>query len=245
MKEIKFRNLRADEITIRPTDTKYKGSCTLLLYKDARVDMDILDETVGPAGWQKEYYEVKGNVYCRIGIKTDDEWIWKSDCGVESNVDAVKGEASDAAKRAAVCWGIGRELYTGPRVKIKCPDSYYYDERMTMTFYVKHIAYDGKIIVELAIADRFDNIVFNWSLNGGIRSTEPLAEPVDEPKDLEWTPDNIDALKSFCGSLKGKVDNEELKKFYAFYEKRCSGWKNRFEPDKLWERWLTTSRKAS
>ena len=93
-----FRNLFQSEIQIRPTDTKYKGSATLLLYQDARCAMDILDETIGSEKWQKEYYEVKGNVYCRIGILTENGWVWKGDCGIESNVDAQKGEASDAGE---------------------------------------------------------------------------------------------------------------------------------------------------
>ncbi len=116
----KFRDLRADEIDVRVGQATEKG-VSLLLYKDARVDMNILDETVGALNWQREHYEVKGNLYCRVGInKYFDNpdyppvWVWKSDCGTESQAEAEKGESSDSFKRACTNLGIGRELYTAP-----------------------------------------------------------------------------------------------------------------------------------
>lgn len=116
----KFRDLTADEIECRVQQVKENG-LVLLLYKDARVDMNILDETVGSANWQREHYECKGNLFCRVGIDlnginkiSDPRWVWKSDCGTESNTEAQKGEASDSFKRACFNWGIGRELYTAP-----------------------------------------------------------------------------------------------------------------------------------
>ena len=117
----KFRDLTKDEIDVRVGQIKYDNSVTLLLYKDARVDMNILDETVGSLNWQREHYECKGNLFCRVGIKDKEtgEWVWKSDCGTESNTEAEKGEASDSFKRACVCFGIGRELYTAPVIEIK------------------------------------------------------------------------------------------------------------------------------
>lgn len=129
---MKFRDLRADEIEVRLQSIKVKnGAVTgaiLLLYKNARCDMNILDETVGAENWQRDHYECKGNLFCRVGINInkDDKWVWKSDCGVESNTDAQKGEASDSFKRACVNWGIGRELYTSPFIFIKpeCIDTY-------------------------------------------------------------------------------------------------------------------------
>ncbi len=116
-----FRELKADEIECRVGQATENG-LSLLLYKDARVDMAILDETVGQARWQREHYEVKGNLYCRVGIKIDNEWIWKSDCGTESNTEAEKGESSDSFKRACVNWGIGRELYTAPFIWVNAQD---------------------------------------------------------------------------------------------------------------------------
>lgn len=90
-----------------------------MLYKDARCDMRILDETVGAENWQREHYECKGNLFCRVGIRVaSGEWVWKSDCGTESNTEKEKGESSDSFKRACFNWGIGRELYTSPFVWI-------------------------------------------------------------------------------------------------------------------------------
>ena len=115
-----FRDLRADEIDVRVGQVG-DGWATLLLYKDARVDMNILDETVGPLGWQRKHYELKGNIYCSVGIYMDGiGWVWKDDCGAESNMEPEKGESSAAFKRACVNAGIGRELYTSPKIFIKC-----------------------------------------------------------------------------------------------------------------------------
>ena len=114
---MEFRVLTADDIEVRVQSAKANG-VVLLLYKNARVDMNILDETVGAEKWQREHYECKGNLFCRVGIKCGDEWIWKSDCGIESNQDAQKGEASDSFKRACFNWGIGRELYSSPFIWI-------------------------------------------------------------------------------------------------------------------------------
>lgn len=133
--EIEFRDLKADEIEVRVAMAKNSGA-SLLLYKDARCDMRILDETVGPEKWQKRFYEHKGTLFCSVGIllthwvATKDpetgrikefeapEWVWKDDAGEPSNMSAAKGEASDAFKRACFNWGIGRELYTSPFIWI-------------------------------------------------------------------------------------------------------------------------------
>lgn len=117
-----MRALRADEIEIR-IGTVGQNGVTLLLYKNARTDMQMLDEAFGAMNWQKDYKEIKGNLYCGIGVWDDkkEQWIWKWDCGTESNTEKEKGEASDAMKRACVnvgngkgIGGIGRELYTAP-----------------------------------------------------------------------------------------------------------------------------------
>lgn len=117
--EVLFRKLTANDVEARVQSADENGF-VLLVYKNARVDQNILDETVTPLGWQNKYEEVKGNLYCSIGIKNaNGEWIWKSNCGTESYTEKEKGEASDAFKRAGFNWGIGRELYTAPKTKIK------------------------------------------------------------------------------------------------------------------------------
>lgn len=121
---MEFRKLKADEIECRIGSVHSRGF-TLLLYKDARVDMTILDETVGPTNWQRDHKEIKGTVYCGVGIQAvpeeyegSYEWVWKWDAGAESYTEKEKGEASDSFKRACVNWGIGRELYTAPFISI-------------------------------------------------------------------------------------------------------------------------------
>lgn len=114
---MQFRRLTADEVEAR-VGAVSKTGLTLLLYKDARCDMRVLDETVGAENWQREHYECKGNLFCRVGINCDGSWVWKSDCGTESRTEAEKGEASDSFKRACFNWGIGRELYTAPFIWI-------------------------------------------------------------------------------------------------------------------------------
>ena len=120
-----FRDLKADEIDCRISQLDEKGEwLSLLLYKDARVDQNILDETVTPMGWQRDHKELKGNIYCGISIwdKDKQQWITKWDCGKESFTEAEKGESSDSFKRAGFNWGIGRELYTAPKIFIKKED---------------------------------------------------------------------------------------------------------------------------
>lgn len=116
-----FRGLRPDEIDVRVGTVTAKGA-SLLLYKDARCDMNILDETYGPAGWQRRHEVINGNLYCGIGIWNSDieEWVWKWDCGTESFTEKEKGEASDSFKRAAFNVGIGRELYTAGFTFVPC-----------------------------------------------------------------------------------------------------------------------------
>ena len=91
-------------------------------YIDSRDVQDLLDEVVGQGNWQSDYKEVKGNVYGGVGIRIENDWVWKWDCGVESKTEAEKGEASDSFKRAAVKWGIGRFLYSLDIVKLKTKD---------------------------------------------------------------------------------------------------------------------------
>ena len=159
----KFRDLRADEIDIRVRTVSEKG-VTLLLYKDARVDMDILDETVGSGNWQRTHEVINGNLFCNVGIKLDGEWIYKQDVGVESYTEKEKGQASDSFKRACVNWGIGRELYTAPFIWIKAGDvNITKDKNGKPTtndkFFVSKIAIKDKKIVGIAIRNKnvFEN----------------------------------------------------------------------------------------
>lgn len=118
---LSFRNLRADEIEVRIGRVTPNG-VMLLLYKDARCDMNILDETVGPLNWQR--FHSRENANCTVSIYDEDkgQWISKEDTGVESTNEKEKGLASDSFKRACVNWGIGRELYSAPFIWVKAQD---------------------------------------------------------------------------------------------------------------------------
>ena len=142
-----FRLLTADDIECRVKKVTDKGAI-ILLYKTARTDMDILDETVGPENWDCDYREIKGNLYCGIGISIDGRVVRKWDCGIESREDdegnQKKGEASDSFKRAGFKWGIGRELYTAPFIFIPSSKMNVDNGRTRDAFTVTHIEYDDK-----------------------------------------------------------------------------------------------------
>lgn len=118
---MEFRKLKAEEIECRIQTVKENG-ISLLLYKDARVDQRLLDETVGPMNWQREHS--RDNANCIVSIWDSDKkmWVKKEDTGTESNTEAAKGLASDSFKRACFNWGIGRELYSAPFIWITPPD---------------------------------------------------------------------------------------------------------------------------
>lgn len=99
------------------TVKEYGADC--VAYVDSRDVQRRLDDVCGPENWQDDYFEIGGKVYCKIGILCGDKWVWKSDCGTESNVEKEKGQASDAFKRAAVKWGIGRFLYDLKIIRLK------------------------------------------------------------------------------------------------------------------------------
>ncbi len=112
---MEIRLLRADEIECRIGTINEKG-LSLLLYKDARADMKILDETFGIFGWKRTHQSIDGNLYCTVEIWDSEKqsWISKQDVGTVSYTEKEKGQASDSFKRACVSVGIGRELYSAP-----------------------------------------------------------------------------------------------------------------------------------
>lgn len=115
---LNFRLLRAGEIDCRIGSINNNG-LSLLLYKDARCDMTLLDETVGPMNWERKHS--RDNANCTVSIYDSErgEWVSKEDVGTESYTEAAKGLASDSFKRACVNWGIGRELYTAPFIWVR------------------------------------------------------------------------------------------------------------------------------
>lgn len=115
-----IRLLKAEEIECRVSMLKENG-LSLLLYKDARVDQKILDETFGPFGWMRSHQCIEGNLYCTVEIYDEEKrtWVSKQDVGTTSYSEKEKGRASDSFKRACFNWGIGRELYTAPFIWVQ------------------------------------------------------------------------------------------------------------------------------
>lgn len=172
MEKLEFRMLRADEIECRVGTLNDKG-CSLLMYKDARVDMRLLDEVVGAMNWRRTHELINGNLFCSVEIFNEKigEWVKKQDVGVESNTEKEKGQASDAFKRACFNWGIGRELYTCPFVWVNL-DASEIGVRKNGTnyvktqFFVKTIDYkDGKVS-DLVVVDNKGNVRYN--MNGKV-----------------------------------------------------------------------------
>ena len=169
-----FRKLKAEEIDCR-VQTCNKNGVSLLLYKDSRCDMNILDETVGAMNWKKSYELIDGQLFCTIEIWDDDkkQWIGKQDVGVESNTEAEKGRASDAQKRSAVAFGIGRELYTAPFIWIKASDTKLeeYDDngrkkyKCKDAFMVRAIEYENDCISYLLICNKRGEIVYQYGIS--------------------------------------------------------------------------------
>lgn len=152
-----FRTLEADEIECRINQINERG-LTLLLYKDARCDMNILDETVGPMNWQRSHTRDNANCVVAIYDKEECQWIRKEDTGTESNAEKEKGLASDSFKRACVNWGIGRELYTAPFIYIPAVDG---NNKANYKSYQKNNRYacNDKFIVEAIRYDEKRNII--------------------------------------------------------------------------------------
>lgn len=185
----KPRLLKADEIEVRIGTINEKGA-TLLLYKDARVDQHLLDETFGAENWQRDHKELKGNIYAGVSVWDDkkSQWVNKWDAGTESQTEKVKGEASDSFKRACVNWGIGRELYTAPFTWISSDKYIPYKNPKTGKlatydkFKVDVIDYTDGVITKLVISNtKTDSVVFSMVSTNQPAKTAPKPAVDDKP----------------------------------------------------------------
>ena len=217
MKNKAIRLLTADEIECRVGTISEKG-LSLLLYKDARADMKILDEVFGPSNWQRIHEVIGGNLYCNVQIYDEQkmQWISKMDVGTESFTEKEKGQASDSFKRACVSVGIGRELYTAPfiwisasKVNIQSKGDRYitYDK-----FKVKEICYnDNREIIGLTILNQDGKVVYSLGsskqtiIKSEVNNITPVAQKVSlittermrmMNKELERTGVALDAVLS-------------------------------------------------
>lgn len=223
---LRFRPLEADEIEVRVAQAKYNG-VSLLLYKDARCDMRMLDDAVGAENWECSYDEVHNALYCTVRIFDKDrgEWVSKQDCGVPSNMEGTKGESSDAFKRACFRWGIGRELYTAPFIWVnnqgctikqngkdnKGRDRYVCYDR----FSVKSIkTEDGRIRSLTVKNDSTGKVVWsnenNGSQSGKTASNDVSCDDATNETTLESVMEKINARIEEFGALQSKSRAEVI-----------------------------------
>lgn len=219
-----FRDLRPNEVEARVAQCSAKGA-SLLLYKTARTDYALLDETVGPERWQCSYREVKGNLFCDLSIRFDDGWVTKSNCGTESNMEAQKGEASDAMKRSGFAWGIGRELYTAPFIWVPADRLQKLSQNQRTSkwqcldrFEVTDMTVASGEIVGLAISHdgKRDNV---YRYGGVKKATEPPRDPLPTKDQMTSI---LDLAKTF-GDAKHKSTREVLEALYETPTMRKSG----------------------
>ena len=227
-----FRLLRPEEIECRPQSVK-NGKCNLLLYMTSRTVTDLLDETVGSRNWTSEFYTVNNMVVCRIGIWDEDKrmFVYKSDTGSESNIEAEKGLFSDCYKRCLSRWGVN-ELYSAPNITV---DDDGYGNR---GYYVSLIRYDedARKITELHIANKFDKEVFSWKYGEKTKATT---------QNTEQTKSNYDLLVEFCKQAKADgADQEQLKKFFKYYEEKSKQWKSVFNAKALFDKWMERAKQS-
>lgn len=206
MDTIKFRPLEPSDIDCRAAKVSKKEdgtfSASILLYKDARVDQSILDETFGIFGWKRSHQIIGNRLYCTVEVKDPKtgEWISKQDVGTESNTEKEKGQASDSFKRACFNFGIGRELYTAPKIWIALEKGEHYtnnngNEALAAfcTFKVKSIEYDEKrIIKSLVITDNKGRVRYEY-VNGYTKKTASAPKTTAKTPAVKGLPQCTDA----------------------------------------------------
>ncbi len=222
---LKFRQLRADEIEARVGVVTQNG-LQLLLYKDARCDMNILDETVGVLNWQRHHSRDNANCTVSIWDNEKKEWIEKEDTGTESQTEAEKGLASDAFKRACFNLGIGRELYTTPFIwftKDECklePKGQKWTSRDK--FRVDDISYSGNTISSVTVTNTSAKVTKTFGDASAKKKPAPKKstpketatqpQPQSEPKDDRVSPAQSAELSNLILST-----DTDMIKFFNYY----------------------------
>lgn len=167
-----MRLLKADEIECRVgQQTKDKSKYSVLLYKTARTDMAILDETYGPMNWKVDYQTIGNSLFCTISVWDSEkkEWISKQSNGSESNIEAEKGAASDSLKRAGFLWNIGRSLYSAPKIWLDSSVNQYDLE-------VTDIGYNEKNEINKLVISAKGTVVYEMGKHIATKKEEPKKE---------------------------------------------------------------------
>lgn len=221
-----IRKLYASEIECRVAQCGKKKDgtayCSILLYKDARVDMRILDEVYGPMNWQREHNLIGDRLYCTIKIYDPEkkEWIAKQDVGTESFTEKEKGQASDSFKRAGFNVGIGRELYTAPKIFVNL-DAGEWDDKSgkvvpKITLDVKEIHYDGEgNICSLVLVDGKGKERYRFG-NKAKSASPALSAPQSDKEMMHQNHPKWNAMLESI--LAGKTTLEKVKAKYCFPE---------------------------
>ena len=201
---MEFRTLQPDDIELRVGMANAKGF-SLLLYKNARVDMQLLDETVGSMNWQREHYRDNANCIVSIWDNKKEAWVSKEDTGTESQTEREKGLASDSFKRACVNWGIGRELYTAPFIWVsghvendqRARSGFKADQKYVGGLKVSAIEYTEKrTIKKLVIEDADGEIAYSFGVKRN-KTEKKKAEPkpVEEQKPITISVEHAQEIK--------------------------------------------------
>lgn len=218
--QINFRPLTANEIECRVGNVAKSGSgFFLLLYKNARVDQTILDETFGAFNWQSKYYQVKNTMVCSVGVylRERGEWIWKDNGGDDDyQAEQVKAELSDAFKRACFNWGIGRELYYSPKIWVNVSG----DNTTSARYSVKVIEYDNKkhITNLVIINEKTKEVVFQYgrpqkvSQNADLTPKNPVA---NNEQSGSIDKNDLIAIQKIIDSI---TNDTKRKNFYAWLD---------------------------
>ena len=229
---MEIRLLKADEIECRVASV-YENGVSLLLYKDARVDQKILDETFGMFGWQRHHEAIDGNLYCTVSVyeKVTGCWIGKQDVGVKGYTEQEKSQASDSFKRACFNWGIGRELYSAPFIWVpsdKCSiqkkgDRYFTKDR----FKVSSIKYSKeREIISLVITNDKGNVVFTYTDKKKVENHQGISEEQIKELDSELKRTGVtmeDVSSRYeVGNNKSDISPEVYKRIMAALKKTKS-----------------------
>lgn len=189
--------------------SKYKPTATCVAYIDARDVENLLDEVLGPENWQDTYKEINGQIFCGIGVRVGEDWVWKWDVGSESSIEKEKGQVSDAFKRAGVKWGAGRFLYSIPVFRVDA------SEKKADNNYPFVVDKNGQRVYDLT--EHINNIL-------------AASEKGEEIKEAHKR------LKELTNNKKFRLlDEKTLKNFNVFREKGkndlslCSDWINTLE----------------
>jgi hypothetical protein len=162
--------LTVDEVEFRVQSINNGGYATILVYKDARVDINRLNKIFGHMNWRRSH--TRDNHNCIVSLWCDEkkQWVYKEDTGTESNTEKEKGLASDSFKRACFNWGIGIELYDYPAIQVKLLDNEWQQgqPRPKATWQLKikewvwYSEFTDNKITFLAAKDQNGNLRFKW-----------------------------------------------------------------------------------